>query len=173
MRFQVFNIMYMSACRSNDYDFRASIMRILEISTTPPRFQTQRGWSQAWWSRRSTFTITAGSLGNLNNDLRHIKWCEKLRLVHYYTFWPTNVKAMAADGSVNLNRWVHDKVITVIPKDRVIVIGRTSHFLGKGWTIGLPQLPATYRLLAPIENPPRIFLKSAQEYHNFKYTPED
>ncbi|KAI5070169.1 hypothetical protein GOP47_0014512 [Adiantum capillus-veneris] len=80
---------------------------------------------------------------------------------------------MAADGSVNLNRWVYDKVIAVVPKDRVVVIGRTSHFSGKGWTIGLPQLPATYRLLAPIENPLRFFLKSAQEYHNFKYTPQD
>ncbi|KAI5071533.1 hypothetical protein GOP47_0013784 [Adiantum capillus-veneris] len=80
---------------------------------------------------------------------------------------------MTADRSVNLNWWVYDKVIVVIPKDRVVVMERTSHFSGKGWTTGLPQLSATYRLLAPIENPPRFFLKSAQEYHGFKYTPED
>ncbi|KAI5067078.1 hypothetical protein GOP47_0017606 [Adiantum capillus-veneris] len=80
---------------------------------------------------------------------------------------------MAADGSANLNRWVYDKVIAVVPKDRVVVMGRTRHFLTKGWTTGLPQLPATYRLLAPIENPPRFFLKSVREYHGFKYTPED
>ena len=169
----VFQTMYITACQSPDYRFRLTMYNILERISMPHLTRIQRGWSRLrFWGRGSdTFNIRAEMIGSLKVDLQRIKWTEELKIVRYFSFYPTSpFFTIYQNGrTLNWNRWVYDLVTSVIPADRLIVQGRTGpESRAGGVTFALPELPHTYRILENLAEPPFLIEKAAAEYHGYK-----
>ena len=150
-------------------------METLDRLSDPHSTRIQRGWERdtCWVSGCRYFHINAKKVGNLNLDLRRIRWVEELRLVQLFIFYGTSPSSMVTINGQEMtqNYWVYDQVTSVIPEDRVAVNGRVTQSSGAGATYGLPELPRVYRALNTLEASPSYLFIKASDFHD--YEPDD
>lgn len=168
---QILFSLYSAICKSPSMDSRILMMQTLVKFIEPHSSRIQQGWNRAEnWSRESSyFHIYANKVGNLAIDLRRIKWAEELKLVRLFCFHGTkpNSKVIINGKTITQNRWVYDKVVDVIPADRLAVINRRSPFPGYGVTHGLPILPHFYWVLETLAKPPYLKNLRASDFHGY------
>ena len=158
--------MYATACQSACYDFRATMIRIIEKATDPHPTRIQRGWSRLDFRQNGGhyFAIFADQVGNLTRDLERIRYYEELKLVRLFSFWGTRSKTMVTIGgrTITQDRWVYDEVVKVVGPERVAIMPRGANFSRED--MGLPEGPRTYRILEQLAVPPRFVEKDASEF---------
>ena len=162
-----------SASCSPYFSFRQDVFIILEKIYASHIY---RHHSYTWefsgcWYRGHSFHIRTYELEYLETDLHRIKWSEKLKLSRFYNFVGASPRGKAPDGVTSLNRWVYNKVASVVPKNRIIVYQRDSPYSGECHLYGYPRLPHEYCILDINSEPPRFFMKKASDYHGYYYEP--
>ena len=121
-----------------------------------------------WWFRDIYyFFIRADVIDYIDLDIRRIKWDENLKIIPIFTFWITDPKKkITKDGKeVSLNRWIYERVLIVLPQDRIAMFGRRS--TTTTITEDLPMLPKVYHMLETNKNPPSFKKVKACDYHYY------
>ena len=148
------------------------VMQTLESLTNPHPFGVNQGWGQVTCcvTRTPYFHIYAERVENLTLDLQRIRWVEELRLVRLFCFFETHPDStVVINGSILFqNRWMYDLVASVIPIDRIAVMGRGTSFSNPENTLGLPQLPNVYRTLEVFSPVPYYVYTPAHEFHGYE-----
>ena len=122
MNFYVFWIMFENACKSEDYEFRYYMSRVIDKLFHPSLNQGGRLWARVWIS--NSHVINADHFINLKLNLKRVRLLERLRIIRLFSFQGTNLqgKTIMVDGVEHLqNRYVYDKLIKVVPADQVFV----------------------------------------------------
>lgn len=167
----VFQLMFLSACKSSSMAYRTSMLIILDNMIGPPHPEQREGWRwcrRNFWDRDSLFfTIRADAVEYIDTDLCRLRWVDKLQLVRIFTIHPTNpsLTKTIGDKTISVNRWVYELVTSIVSPKRVAVSDRRGYL--NAVTRDLPTLPNVYHILEPHENPPRIKKIKACNYHRY------
>ena len=156
--------MFEAACESNNFEFRYTMMGIIEKLFDPGFNTWPRCWGRfRWWLLTpNCYSIDASKTNHLKVNVKRIKFLERLRVVRLFLFVGTpklKTYITVEDKEVLQNRWVYDQVIQVIPADRVLVTKNDAE--------GLPPLPRDYRMLDTATDPPYF-----RSYNTLQHLPE-
>ena len=148
------------------------VMQTLESLTNPHHFGINQGWGQVTCCVTGTpyFHIYAERVENLTLDLQRIRWVEELRLVRLFCFFETHSgSTVVINGSILFqNRWMYDLVASVIPIDKIAVMGRGTSSTNPSSALSLPQLPYVYRILEVFSPVPYYVYTPAHEFHGYE-----
>lgn len=139
-------ITYERACTSGDFTFRENMMKVIDKLYNPIR---TRWPGIQWWRVVPAYNmIDARFLDELEINIKRIRLLERLKVIRLYVFRGVEPETFITQNGVQVqqNRWVYDRVLTVIPADRILVLRKDME--------GLPTVPKDYRLLNTRENPP-------------------
>lgn len=167
----VFQLMFLTACNSSSLAFRQSMVSILDTMIGPPHPDNREGWRwyrQDFWYRDSLFfSIRADAIEHIDNDLRRLRWADKLKVVRIFSIYPAHPTQMKTigDKTISQNRWVYDLVTNIISPKRVAVIGREGY--PNAITRALPTLPNVYYILEPHVSPPMFVKIKACRFHRY------
>ena len=148
--FSIFRIVYETACKSDNVEFREKMKIVIEKLFNP----AIQLWPTYWLSYRLRVTcsdycvIDASKLAFLSTNLKRIKLLEKLRVISMFTFRVTNPHEtyIIRDGRiVNHNQWVYDQARAVIPTDRIQI-----PFFDRE---GIKGIPPDHRILETLLTP--------------------
>lgn len=166
--YKIYPLAYQLPC----IKIRNMVMEMLDCLSNPHPTRVQRGWERetCWVSDARFFHIDANKLGNLETDLRQIRWAEELKLVELFLFDGVSpIATVEAEGVLVLqNSWAYSKVLTLLHSDRIVVLGRNCAMSGIGVTYGMPNLPSVYQILSPLESTPSFSLVPASHFHGYK-----
>ena len=155
----IFRIVFDTACKSDDVDFRET-MKIVIDKLFDPAIQF---WPTYWLSSRLRVTcsdycvIDASGLECFSVNLKRIKLLEKLRVISMFTFVGTTHREtyIIRNGKVvNQNQWVYDQARAVISADRIHVPFSARE--------GLKGIPRDHRILETLTTP--TYWRSASDF---------
>ena len=129
-----------------------------------PRLYITYGLAPFELRGRPYYFIEATSLTLMKYDLIRLRWLEKLKIVHMYLFLlnPNTENFIRRGGEYVLqNRWAYDQVASVVPADRIAVMGRACQSV----IFGLPDLPSVYNTLDVAADPPVFQPKAWGDFH--------
>ena len=82
------------------------------------------------------------------------------------------MKKITKDGKeISQNHWVYERVLTVLPRDRIAIFGRRATVTTI--TKDLLPLPRLYRMLETDKNPPSFKKVKASAYHYYAHDHPD
>lgn len=121
-----------------------------------------------WWGREIFYFIRAETVDHIDLDLRRVKWAEILKVIPIFIFWATDYTKKIVRGGIEVsqNRWVYERILTVLPRDRVAIFERKVEHTPV--TKDLPVLPRVYRILEITKYPPTFKRVKACDYHFYK-----
>ena len=102
-----------------------------------------------WWRIVPTYNVVdAMFLDELEINIKRIRLLERLKVIRLFVFRGVEPETFITQNGVQVqqNRWVYDRILTVIPAERILVLRKEME--------GLPTVPKDYRLLNTRENPP-------------------